>query len=271
MFERMVTLAATAILSTVGVTAHAEDNAYRGYLTPGEFDATTVIVPAPRPGDPRYEADRKIFRATRRLAGSPRWELAASDADQSVPAMLRNFSCAVGVELTPANAPKLVAVIRRATRDASYQTRISKEAYQRQRPFMIDKGPVCQAQSELYDKKAQRMSYDYPSGHSAWGWTWAIVLSSAAPDRAQQILERGRAYGESRFVCGVHNESAVVAGMMLASATMVLVAAKSEYQTDLAAAREELDALRASALSAQNCEAEAALLSQRVMPKLPTK
>ncbi|GFE89801.1 acid phosphatase [Steroidobacter agaridevorans] len=271
MFDRMVALAAAAVLATVGVASHAADNAYGGYLTPGELDATSVIEPAPRPGDPRYEADRKIFRATRRLVGSPRWELATNDADMSVPAMLRNFSCAVGVELTPANAPMLVAVVRRAGFDTSYQTRIAKEAHKRQRPFTIDKGPVCQPQSELYEKKAQRMSYDYPSGHTGWGWTWTLVLSSIAPDRAQQILERGRVYGDSRFVCGAHNESAVEAGMLLASATMVLVATKSEYQTDLAAAREEFDALRGGAPPAQNCEAESALLSQRVMPKLETK
>lgn len=271
MLDRMATVVASAVLAMVGAASHAADDVPVGYLSAGEFDATSVIEPAPRPGDPRYDADRKIFRATRRLSGSPRWELAKKDAETSVPAMLRTFSCAVGVALTPENAPKFVSVARRAARDTSQQTSIAKEAHQRQRPFTIDKGVVCQSPSELYEKKAQRLSYDYPSGHAAYGWTWAIVLSSMAPDRAQQILERARAYGESRFVCGVHNESAVEAGMVLASATMVVVATKPEYQADLAAAREELQALRASAPSAQNCEVESAILSERVMPKLERK
>lgn len=185
--------------------------------------------------------------------------------------MLRNFSCAVGVDLTPANAPKLIAVVRCAGIDTSYQTRTAKEVYRRGRPFTIDRGAICQPAADLYDKRAQRMSYDYPSGHTTWGCTWALVLTSIAPDRAQQILERGRAYGDSRFICGAHNESAVEAGMLSASSTMA-VSTRPDYQKDLSAARAELTALRASASPARGCAAESALLRQRVMPKLrPTR
>ncbi|UNU44797.1 phosphatase PAP2 family protein [Sphingopyxis sp. YF1] len=268
MMRRKLACAVVAALLLAGAADYAAAPAYGGYLTPGEFDVTSVLEPAPRPGDPRYDTDRKIFRATRRLAGSARWDLATNDADTGVPALLRDFSCAVGVDLTPENAPKLVAVVRRAGLDTADQTRTAKETYRRGRPFTIDKGRICQPQAELYDKKAGRMSYDYPSGHTTWGWTWALVLSSVAPDRAQQILERGRAYGDSRFVCGAHNESAVEAGMLSASSTMVLVATKADYQRDLAAARDELAALRASAPPADNCAVETALLKQRVMPRL---
>lgn len=268
MIGRKLAWTIAALAAGISVAGYAADKPYAGYLTPGEFEVTAVLEPAPRPGDPRYDTDRKIFRATRAFIGSPRWALAASDADTSVPALLRDFSCAVGIELTPETAPKLVAVVRRAGIDTSSQTRIAKEAYKRGRPFTIDKGKICQQQAELYDNKARRMSYDYPSGHTTWGWTWALVLTAIAPDRAQQILERGRAYGDSRFVCGAHNESAVEAGMLSATSTMALVATKVEYQGDLAAARAELAALRTSARPAQGCAAEAALLQQRVMPKL---
>jgi acid phosphatase (class A) len=239
-----------------------------GYLAPGEFDVTHVVEPAPRPGDPRYDIDRRIFKSTRSLIGTARWALATNDADYGVPALLHDFSCAVGVELTPDNAPKLVALVKRAGADTSAQTGRAKNFYQRQRPFVIDHGKVCQPASELYDERAHRMSYDYPSGHTTWGWTWALILSSIAPDRAQQILERGRAYGDSRFICGAHNESAVEAGMQSASATMALVQTKSAYQADREAARMELAALRANGRRPVGCEAESALVAQRVMPKL---
>lgn len=144
----------------------------------------------------------------------------------------------------------------------------AKEVYQRHRPFTIDRGQICQPQSELYDQKAQRMSYDYPSGHTTRGWTWALVLATVAPDRAQQILERGRAYGDSRFICGAHNESAVEAGMLSASATMTVVATKPDYQADIAAARTEVQQLRAAGGQPQGCEAEAKLVRQHVMPRL---
>ena len=80
-------------------------------------------------------------------------------------------------------------------------------------------------------------------------------------------VSAGRAYGDSRFVCGAHNESAVEAGMVSASTTMALVATKPAYQADLAVARAELSALRTRGPAPQGCEAEAALLRERVMPK----
>jgi acid phosphatase (class A) len=239
-----------------------------GYLAPGEFDVTHVIEPAPRKGDPRYETDRKIFKATRALVGTPRWQLATNDAEINARALLRDFSCSVGVALTPENAPQVANVIARATRDTGAQTSRAKEFYQRNRPYTIDKGRICQAPAELYDEKAHRVSYDYPSGHTTYGWTHALVLAALAPDRAQQILERGRAYGDSRFICGAHNESAVEGGMLSASATMALVATKTTYQADLSTARAELAALRANGPRPQGCEAEAALLAQHVMPRL---
>jgi len=236
----------------------------QGYLAPGEFDVTPVLEPAPRPGEPRYAADRATFRATRALRGSARWRLATADADYATPALLRDFSCAAGATLTPAAAPRLVAVAGRALADTGAQTLHAKEVYRRQRPFLIDRGPICQPASELYDRQAGHMSYDYPSGHTTLGWTWALILARLAPDRAGPILRRGRAYGDSRYVCGAHNESAVEAGMLSASATMAVVAAKPAFQADLAAARAELATLRAAGPAPTGCAAEAAVVDAAV-------
>jgi hypothetical protein len=57
------------------------------------------------------------------------------------------------------------------------------------------------------------------------------------PDRVQQILERGRAYRDSRFICGAYNEREVEAGMLSAPSTMVAVENKPAYQADLTRAR----------------------------------
>jgi len=242
-----------------------EDQA--GFLDPAEFDVVRILEPAPVKGDPRYEADRRIFRATRKLRGTPRWQLAIDDGDLSVPALMKDFSCAVGVELTVGNAPGLARLVRKASIDTDVRTVRAKQTFRRARPFTIDRGPVCRPTSELFDTADGRMSYDYPSGHTTRGWTWAFVLTAAVPERAQAILERGRAYGESRFVCGAHNESAVEAGMRSAAATMAVVSTKPGYQAALANVRRELAALRAgTAPPAQGCLAEQRFLAQRVMP-----
>lgn len=257
-------LVAAGLALATGTSLATEAAGPKGYLAPGEFDVTAVLEPAPRKGDPRYDADRRIFRATRALIGTPRWDMATRDVDYATPAMLRAFRCAVGVDLTPANAPALVAVVERARRDTAAQTGRAKAFYQRRRPYFQDRGAICQPRSEL------GASYDYPSGHTTLGWTWGLILSSLAPDRAQAILQRARAYGDSRFVCGAHNESAVEAGILSATATMAVVQTKAAYQADLAAARAELAALRADPATPrpEHCEAEAALVNERVMPKL---
>jgi len=253
-------------LACAGSVGGAEP--FEGYLAPSEFDVTHILEPAPRPGDPRYQTDREIFRATRALIGTPRWALATSDAKLDTASLLRDYSCSVGVALTPEQAPELVRVLERASVDTARETDQAKAIYRRHRPYTIDRGRICQPRSELYDAKAGRVSYDYPSGHTTRGWTYALVLASLIPDRTQQILERGRAYGDSRFVCGAHNESAVEAGMLSATATMTAIAGKEAYQADLARARVELTALRIDGTPPQGCAAEANLIGQRVMPKL---
>lgn len=94
-----------------------------------------------------------------------------------------------------------------------------------------------------------------------------MILAELAPDRAQAIFTRGRAYGESRFVCGAHNQSAVEAGFISASTTMALVRTKPAYKADLEEARSELAGLRANPATPkpQGCEAEAALTAMPVI------
>lgn len=241
---------------------------FKGYLAPGELDVTHILEPAPRPGGPRYKSDREIFRATRAMMGTPRWVMAASDAKSDTASLLRDYSCAVGVVLTPERAPALVRVLERASTDTLRETAQAKKFYHRHRPYTIDSGQICQSRSELYDIKDHRVSYDYPSGHTTLGWTYALILASLVPDHTQRILERGRSYGDSRFICGAHNESAVEAGILSATATMRAVASTHAYQADLAKAWIELTSLRASGTAPQNCAAEANLVRQRVMSSL---
>jgi acid phosphatase (class A) len=154
-----------------------------------------------------------------------------------------------------------MALIRKAGVDTGHQSGLAKDFFKRLRPYQIDEGKTCQDPKELAG------SYDYPSGHTTWGWTWAMLLSELAPDRATPIMARGRAFGESRIVCGVHNASAVDAGRTTASATLAAVQAQPEFMEDLAKARAELTALRSDPARAkpQGCAAEAALVAQPIL------
>jgi acid phosphatase (class A) len=234
-----------------------------GYLQPGTLDILKVLPPAPVLGDTRYETDRQVFKDTRSWEGSPRWRMASDDAAAGPPDLLHHFSCSVDVELNPANAPKLMLVAQRATRDAGREMALAKDHFQRKRPFWTDEGNICRPREELGD------TYDYPSGHATAGWMWGLVLAQVAPDRASQILARGRAIGESRVVCGVHNASAVEGGRYTADAVMAIVSTNVEFRADVEAARTELAALRKTGAKpdAARCAAEAALVALPITGK----
>lgn len=250
-------LLALAVLSAPALLVA---QARSGYLPSGTIDIVQVLPPAPVKGDPRYEADRKVFRAMQRWVGTPRWDLATADVATRPDYMGKAFSCAVGVSLTPETAPKTFAVILKAGVDTNSQSGAAKDHFKRQRPYLIDKGKTCQAPEEL------KTSFDYPSGHATWAWTWGSLLAELAPARATPIMARARSYGESRLVCGVHNQSAVQGGWMTSSSVLTAVHAQPAFQADLAAARSEIAALRADPAAAKpiGCEAEAALVAQSI-------
>jgi acid phosphatase (class A) len=230
-----------------------------GFLTAETTpDATAIIPPSPVPGDARNDADWAIFKATRAIQqlNPDRWALAKNDDSYRPADILKDFSCAMGVELTLENSPKLSSVLSRAAADSANAAAKTKEVYKRQRPFMFNYGDICIARSDALMK-----SYDYPSGHSSASWVEGLILAQLAPDRAEKLLTRARAYGESRIVCGVHNWSAVEGGRTNAAGVFAALQGSATYKTALADVAKELAAVRKAgkAPDAAMCAKEAEL------------
>ncbi|WP_157956413.1 phosphatase PAP2 family protein [Dyella sp. C11] len=218
---------------------------------------TAELLPAaPKVGTPRYEADRQVFLATRKLQDSPRWTLAQQDVDYATPKLMGDFSCAMGVPLDATKLPRLAALVDATSNAADASTGPAKKANQRQRPFLIDQGATCQSTLQLAH------SFDYPSGHATRGWAVGLVLAELAPDRATDLLLRSRAFADSRVVCGVHNLSAIEAGAMNGASVVAVLHASPAFQDSLADAKHELQAYRDSGVSmpATQCSAEKALI-----------
>ncbi len=253
-------LAAIAVIAAVPVATLAQGGA-AGFLEPGYFDLIDILPPAPIKEEPRGIADREIFKLTRHLKGTPRWDMAIHDLAADPAALLRDFSCAAGLSLNPGNAPKTTALLERASADVAREVGEVKAYYRRARPFTIDQGEVCEPTADL------ARSFDYPSGHAARGWSWGLILAELIDQRAAPIMARARAFGESRIVCGAHNASAVEAGRLAASATLDVVRTEQAYGDALAAARGELKALARTAAtpSPQSCSDEQLLVSQPVL------
>lgn len=253
----VISLAAAAALAVGGIALAEQQAKPRGYLGEAAPDSYKILPPAPTPGTIRYQADRSAFLATRSLKDSPRWSLAAADADEA--AIVKDMSCAIGMELTPQTAPKLTKVLMTARYDVRRAVNHPKDIYKRQRPYLIDEGDICVAKTDGLAK-----SPDYPSGHTTWGWTVGLILAELVPERSTEILTRARSFGESRLICGVHNMSAVEAGRTNGSIVVAGLHGSAVFRADMDAARKEIAALRKSAKTPDGaaCAAEAVLIGK---------
>ncbi len=231
-----------------------------GYLGPDHLpDHTAFLPPPPAVDSVLGKADLALFEETRKLENGPRWQLATNDDHIDRRSMLANFSCAVGVDLAAAETPALSRVLIRSGADLFPVIGAAKDTYQRPRPFVTEQGPVCITPSEDFAQ-----SGSYPSGHAASGWLYALLLAEIDPTDAAAIVNRGRAFGESRVVCGVHYLTDIEGGRLTASALVAALHGTPEFETDVAAARAELTTLRAANAAkraAAACDTESASLA----------
>lgn len=260
-----IALAATSAIVT-GQTSPAPSPGLNllsggGYLPRGGVPNSLLLNPAPpAPGSAVEARDLEGAKAAIAVQGSPRWVLATRDAELMTPAATGAFSCAAGVAIGPQTTPKLQALMRRVLVDLAMSTGPTKRKYMRQRPFMVNGKPTCTPEAEA----VLRRDGSYPSGHSALGYGWGLILAEVIPDRAAELVARGRAYGDSRRICNVHWLSDIEEGRVVASAVVARLNAEPAFRADLDAARAEVVALSASNSGrdpGRDCAAEAALLA----------
>jgi acid phosphatase (class A) len=165
------------------------------------------------------------------LRGTPRWKLAAEDADLMFPQAAGTFPCSLSAPITEQDTPHLYMLLRRTLADAGLYTYKAKDHYRRTRPFVLNNELTSSPDEEEHLKK----DGSYPSGHTALGWAWALILAEIAPERADAIFARGRSFGESRAICNVHWHSDVVEGCFMGAATAAaaLAAIRSEEDSQL--------------------------------------
>lgn len=222
-----------------------------GYLKQEELpNSLTLVPPPPAPGTAAFARDEEVAAAAVSRQGSSRWNQAVTDADLMFPKAASTFSCALGIEVSQAATPRLYLLLRRTLTDAGLSTFPTKKLYQRARPFMKSGAPQCTPREDA-DLRADG---SYPSGHTAIGWAWALILAEAAPERSDAILARGRAFGDSRIACNVHWQSDVDEGRIMGSATVAKLQTNAQFQDDLRAAKAEIAAaFAAGSKPAQLC------------------
>lgn len=231
----------------------------QGYLDKADLPDSLALVPAPPAGrDPAFTRDRKASKAGLALGHRERWQLAISDADLRSPAATGALSCAAGFEISPTATPAIDRLLRRALPDLGAATGRAKDQYKRPRPFMVNGKPMCSPDFE----KLLRADGSYPSGHSAIGYGWGLILAEIVPDRATPLVARGQGFGDNRRICNVHWLSDIEAGRSVGAAVVARLHASPAFQADLQAAKAEALAARSTPPS-RDCAAEAEAFLQK--------
>jgi acid phosphatase (class A) len=212
-----------------------------GYLEFKELPNSLVLLPPPpEEGSTALALDKEISKNNLEKKDSIRWKQAQLDAVLHFPEALEAFTNIEGVIISEEETPNLYILLRRTLADASLSTYTAKNHYNRARPFMVNNESTCTPEDEEY----LRRDGSYPSGHTAIGWAWALILSEIFPEKTNHIIQRGREFGESRIVCNVHWQSDVNEGRFIGAATVASLHANTTFQADLKAAKKEVAALK---------------------------
>lgn len=230
-----------------------------GYLgMANAIDGLALVPPPPAPRTVAQIRDEEAAGQAVALRGTPRFEQARIDANLFTPSATDTFSCAAGFAIGDATTPKLNALLRKAGPDLALATYGPKRQYKRARPFTVNGEPTCTPNEEAM----LRQDGSYPSGHSAIGYGWGLLLAEIVPDRAAQLVARGRAFGDSRRICNVHWQSDVEEGRVVATAVVARLHADAAFAADLKKAKAEIAKARRK-LAAPDCTRENAAFATR--------
>lgn len=208
-----------------------------GYLDFKDLPNSIVLIPPPpKENSIAFNLDKEISKTSLESDDTARWKQAQKDAILYFPEAIEHFSVVTGFPISEDNTPNLYILLRRTLADAGLSTYRAKDHYKRSRPFTVNGKPTCTPEDE------EHLIHDgsYPSGHTAIGWAWALILSEVFPEQANQILYRGREFGQSRVICNVHWQSDVNEGRFMGAATVARLHANPTFQADLKAAKKEV-------------------------------
>ncbi len=234
--KRQRTLLIALSLFAMTAVSQAQDS-QRTFLKPADVASSLKLLPPPpQPGSAQFNYDEAQYRWGKMQRITPRGKQAAEDAKLGGEGLSNAFSEAFGTKISQENTPELYRLITRMQEDAGdLATGEAKTHYLRMRPFQF----YGEQSLTPGDEKWLSGNGSYPSGHTAIGWTTALVLAEINVDRQNEILKRGFEFGQSRVICGVHYQSDVDAGRIVASALVARLHADAGFMAQLAKAKKE--------------------------------
>ncbi len=221
----------------LAITATAQTKQDSTYLTVEQLPDAGYYLPAPPMlGSRAYVDDILQWQWGKSQRPTARGKKASWES-MWMPDIMRIIMAEVlGLDtISNEKTPALSRLLVRAYYTGDYSTKRAKEKYMRTRPF-VQMGEQTWA---AYDTDFLRGNGSYPSGHTGFGMSTALVFAEMWPELQDTILRRGFEFGENRIITGAHYQSDVNAGYMCAAAAVARAHGNPQYAKDLAAARAE--------------------------------
>jgi acid phosphatase (class A) len=201
------------------------------YIDAGIFNLDSTIPPPPIPSSFEYKLEVEFMKNRISKLSDAQKELAIKDAlNESVGFFSDTLP---GFDIT--KLPKTKSLFDKVKYNAGYEARSFKNYFKTKRPYQVDSDiQVCVA------PKPSNLDRSYPSGHTTMGYAMGVVLANLVPEKAKEIMERARLYGENRINCGAHFPSDVSGGQVLGTLVAKELLKSNEFQLLMKASKEEL-------------------------------
>ena len=199
-------------------------------------DAGIYLPPPPEMTSTQYADDFAQWQWGKTVRPTERGQQANDDSQWGIDGMIRVHQGTLGFEISKEKTPAIYKLLYNVLWTENLSTHNAKRKYMRTRPFAQYNEHTW---GRFDNERELRFNGSYPSGHTALGWTTALVLSEMVPELQDTLLRTGFQYGESRVIVGAHYQSDVDAGFLCGTTAVAVMHASEYFQKDLAAARKE--------------------------------
>jgi acid phosphatase (class A) len=239
--RRFSWLSPFVIVALLGALPALAENAAQpqaSYLAPGEIDFLKLLPPPPASDSAAGKRDIQAMLDAQRHRTPAEIKRVEADGEVSV----FRFADVMGSDFTKDKLPRLAAFFDRVQDAESPLYGAVKNHWNRPRPFVAStRVHALPALKEgVYNQDKHAYSFSFPSGHSTFGATYAILLSQMVPEKQAELFTRGWQYGQNRVVGGVHYPTDVEAGRIDATVMVYAMMQHPQFQKDFAEARAEL-------------------------------
>jgi acid phosphatase (class A) len=147
------------------------------------------------------------------------------------------FDRALGIDMTK-STPAVVRGVTSFLKLVDGAKDSIKDRVQRPRPFV--------SHPQIQVCLPPESSWSFPSGHSAFFRSAAVLLADLVPERRERLLAVGLLGGTSRNICGLHYPSDVEAGQRLGEAAALQILTSPQWQRfkQNPAVQQEIDKIR---------------------------